>query len=74
MLTAIRRWRSEQKVSPGRPLRRVRLGAGKDVHQRLDAARGAVRAAGRVEDLLLEEDLALDGFGVTILEVEPEES
>ncbi len=70
LLTAIRRWRSEQKLSPGKPLASVRLGAGPGVLERLAAAEGAVRAAGRVKDLSVEADAAQDPTGVVIIDVE----
>jgi valyl-tRNA synthetase len=53
LLTAVRRWRSEQKVSPGRALRRVALEAGPRVLAQAARVADAVRAAGRIEDLVV---------------------
>ena len=64
------RWRSEEKVSPGKPLARVALAVGKDHHARVAAIREAVTAAGRIADLEIEEAADLGPEEVRLLAVE----
>jgi hypothetical protein len=59
LLTAVRRWRSENKVSPGVALAEVALRAARDVAERADTVRDDVRAAGRIERLEAAPDEAL---------------
>jgi valyl-tRNA synthetase len=51
LLTAIRRWRSENKVSPGRRLLRVEVVARPETLEHLPAVEADVRAAGRLDRL-----------------------
>ncbi|MCB9830194.1 MAG: valine--tRNA ligase [Planctomycetes bacterium] len=48
-LTAVRRWRTEQKVGAGKPLVAARLALGTEVAARFDRVREAVVAAARLE-------------------------
>jgi valyl-tRNA synthetase len=70
LLTSVRRWRSENKVSPGRRLRRARLRAGAEVLRRLGAVADEVRAAARVDDLVVVPDPALAVADVALDAVE----
>jgi valyl-tRNA synthetase len=54
LLTAVRRWRSERKLSPGKPLARARIEAGAHVLHHVGAVLADVRAAGRIGDLVVE--------------------
>jgi valyl-tRNA synthetase len=60
LLTAVRRWRSEQKLSPGKPLHDVVLEAGSAVAARFDAVKADVEAAGRIHGLTIEAGEGLD--------------
>ena len=73
LLTAVRRWRSEEKVSPGKRLARVVLAVGPDHAARAAAVHEAVTAAGRIEDLRVQPDPDLGPEEVRLLEVEPAE-
>lgn len=70
LLTAVRRWRSEQKLSPGKPLERVHMKAAPDVFARLGEIEEAVRAAGRIEALVVDAAEDLEAGTTEILEVE----
>ncbi len=70
VLTAIRRWRSEQKLSPGKPLARAHLNVASEGFARFDGVREAVRAAGRVETLDIDHDDALPAGEVRLLTAE----
>jgi valyl-tRNA synthetase len=69
VLTAVRRWRSENKVSPGTPLARAHLKAGAGAAAQWRPLAGDVRAALRVADLLVEADAALAADAVTVAAV-----
>jgi valyl-tRNA synthetase len=58
-LTAIRRWRTEQKVAAGKPLVGVRLALGQDVAARFPRIEEAVVAAARLEAWSVAADAAL---------------
>ncbi|MDA1194916.1 MAG: valine--tRNA ligase [Planctomycetota bacterium] len=73
VLTVARRWRSESKVSPGKPLARVRLRAAPDVVAHVGAVEAAVRAAGRIAVLEIAADPALPVGGTALEQVEPAE-
>lgn len=73
LLTAIRRWRSESKISPGKKLAHTRLRAAEDVATRLERVRGAVCAAGRVKALDVQPDGSLDDGTVVLDDAELEE-
>ena len=51
LLTSTRRWRSENKVSPGKPLALARLRAAPDVAERSAGVLDDVKAAGRIQTL-----------------------
>jgi len=59
VLTAVRRWRSEQKLSPGKPLTRVVVRAATDVSAQAIAVLEDIKAAGRMENLELTTDESL---------------
>jgi valyl-tRNA synthetase len=59
VLTTVRRWRSEEKVSPGKPLARVAVTTTPSLAERLPRVLGDVRAAGRIERLDVSVDEAL---------------
>ncbi len=48
-LTAVRRWRTEQRVAAGKPLRAARLALGADVARRFERVREAVVTAARLD-------------------------
>ncbi|MDJ0975930.1 MAG: valine--tRNA ligase [Planctomycetota bacterium] len=73
VLTAIRRWRSEQKISPGKKLASARLRASADVAGRFERVAPAVRAAGRVADLTVETDESLPAGEVALEDAELDE-
>jgi valyl-tRNA synthetase len=59
VLTAVRRWRSEQRVSPGKPLARVRVRVAPATAAQAAPMEDAVRAAGRIGTLEVEADEGL---------------
>jgi len=67
LLTTVRRWRSEQKVSPGKPLGRVALRAHPEVAEKAGPTLDDVRAAARIDLLAIEPDAALEA-GAVVLE------
>lgn len=71
VLTAVRRWRSEQKLSPGRALERVEIRAGAEICARFEAVREAVLAAGRIRELELQADANLAADAVAIATIVP---
>ncbi len=60
VLTTVRRWRSEEKLSPGKPLSRVAVRIAPDIADRLPRVQDDVRAAGRMELLDVAPDSALE--------------
>jgi valyl-tRNA synthetase len=70
VLTATRRWRSEEKVSPGKPLSRVAVRTTPDLAARLPRVEDDIRAAGRIADLDVATDDALDAGAVALDAVE----
>jgi valyl-tRNA synthetase len=68
ILTAIRRWRSEHKLSPGAPLSLASLKAGSAVTLHLPRILDDVRAAGRISALTLSPDPSLAPLDVELLE------
>ena len=70
ILTAIRRWRSEQKVSPGKPLASAHLRAAPDIAAHTASIEEAVTAAGRVATLLITEGASLEASTVEIDSIE----
>jgi valyl-tRNA synthetase len=56
VLTALRRWRSENGVSPGKPLARARLRVPAEAAARFERVREPVLAAGRVAVVEIEPD------------------
>ena len=70
VLTTVRRWRSEQKLSPGKPLARVALRAAEDVAARSEAVRDDIRAAGRIETLVIEAQEGLEAGTVELVSAE----
>ncbi len=71
VLTAVRRWRSEQKVSPGRSLTHVQIRAGAEVCSHFEAVREPVLAAGRIHELTLRADEALEPDAVKVESIVP---
>ena len=70
ILTTVRRWRSEQKVSPGKPLARVAVRAASTLAMQATAVAQDVKAACRIERLELAEDLSLEAGAVVLDAVE----
>ncbi len=70
VLTAVRRWRSEEKVSPGKPLSRVEVRAGADVAASAAAVAEDVKAAARIAELVVTEDESLDPGAVALQSAE----
>ena len=66
VLTAIRRWRTEQKLGGGKPLSFARVRAHPDVATALATAQDAVIAAGRLVELTVAPDDALDAGTVVV--------
>jgi len=66
LLTSVRRWRSEQKLSPGKPLSRVALRAAPTLIEKAAAVLDDIKAAGRIETLELAGDDALEGADVAL--------
>jgi valyl-tRNA synthetase len=71
VLTALRRWRSEHGVSPGKALASARVRAATGLAERFARVREPVLAAGRVARLDLEADAALAAGFVALDEVAP---
>lgn len=71
VLTAVRRWRTEQKVGPGRPLATVHLRAGSAVCAHVERVREAVLAAGRIQALRVEAGADLEPGDVAVVEIRP---
>jgi valyl-tRNA synthetase len=71
LLTGVRRWRSEHKVSPGKPLASVALRAAPAVCEQARTVLADVKAAGRIETLRLEPaaDLEADAVRVEAVEI-----
>ncbi len=67
VLTVTRRWRSESKISPGKPLSLVRVQAASDVAALAPEFHDDVRAAGRIETLEIVADESL-AAGEAVLE------
>jgi valyl-tRNA synthetase len=69
VLTAVRRWRSENKVSPGVPLARAKLKAGAGAAAQWRSLADDVKAALRVAELDVEGDAALGADAVLVSSV-----
>jgi valyl-tRNA synthetase len=69
VLTAVRRWRSENKLSPGVPLARAHLKAGAGAAAEWRPLAGDVKAALRVAELTVEDDAALGTDAVIVASV-----
>ncbi len=66
VLTTVRRWRSEEKVSPGKPLGRVAVRAHPDVAEKAAALDADIRAAARIEALEITPDDSLEAGAVVL--------
>jgi valyl-tRNA synthetase len=68
LLTAVRRWRSENKVSPGKRLARVVLRAPSSLLAHLPSVDAELRAAARIDDLATVPDDALSDDACRVTE------
>jgi valyl-tRNA synthetase len=67
LLTAVRRWRSEQKLSPGVPLAQAHVRIDPALATHVPAVLGDVKAALRLADLVVEPEPTLSAGGATLV-------
>ena len=71
VLTTVRRWRSEQKLSPGKPLAKVTVRAAAEVATQATAVLADIMAAGRMEVLEITPDESLASGEVFLDSADP---
>jgi valyl-tRNA synthetase len=71
VLTTVRRWRSEQKLSPGKPLAMVTVRAATEVATQATAVLADIMAAGRMEVLEITPDESLASGEVLLDSADP---